>query len=164
MTFTFIHLEIIMKTKFILSAALFSFLFATIFSSCSKSSSSPSNNGLSSLNGTWQTTVWGGANDTAKATINSSSATGSLVYLSTGAQATQFSVGDMIYSNIKATGNNSFSCTGTYRYTAASGATNGTVGTTSAVITLQNNTTMYVHYSKDAASGITPPDYYWYKQ
>lgn len=154
-----------MKTKHFFQSTLVLVLFVIVFGSCKKSSSEP-DNGLSALNGTWQTTVWGGANDTARAAISSSSAAGTLSYLGASAKAdSKFSVSDVIYSDIEANGDGTFTCTGTYRYTGTSGSANSLVSTTQATLTLQNgNTTLFAHYTKDAVSGITPPDYYWYKQ
>jgi hypothetical protein len=75
--------------------------------------------------------------------------------------ATNFSVNEVIFSNITSIGNGTYSALGEYRY----GVGSQTVGHANATMTLQNNnTTLYVHYAEDPTSGITPPDYYWQKQ
>jgi hypothetical protein len=85
-----------------------------------------------------------------------------MTYLNAGAiTATNFSVNEVIFSNITSSGNGTYSALGEYRY----GTGSQTVGHANATMTLQNNsTTLYVHYAKDPASGITPPNYYWQKQ
>jgi len=129
-------------------------------SSCSKSSSKP--NTTASINGSWVTSVWGGANDTAIISISTSAGTGTMTYLNQSAiTATAFSVNEVIFSNIASTGSGTYSAIGEYRY----GTGSQTVGHANAILTLQNNnTTLYVHYAEDPSSGITPPDYYWQKQ
>ena len=150
-----------MKTNYFRLAMMLPVFFAILFCSCKKGSSGNINNNLATLSGNWQTTVWGGANDTARSAITASG-TGTLTYLNAGAMTSGFSVNDVIFSSITSTGSGTYSCTGSYRY-AASGVS--TLGTTKATITLQsNNQVMYVHYSEDASTGITPPDYYWNRQ
>jgi len=150
-----------MKTKYVRNAIICSLLFGMVLLSCSKKSSGSSDN-TSSASGNWMTTVWGGANDTAKISISGS--TGTLTYLSSGALSTRFSVNDVILTNIASSGNGTYTADAIYRYTATSGA-NSTVGHTTAVLTLQNsNTVFFAHYAKDASTGLTPPDYYWTKQ
>jgi hypothetical protein len=129
---------------------------------CKKSDSSTPGN-LTSINGTWQTTVWGGSSDTANVTISSSTATGLMSFISTdAATVTNFSVGDSIFSNIKATGGTTFSMRGMYRYKDNNSVWQ--VGHANGTLTLENSTTLLAHYSTDASTGITPPDYYWSKQ
>ncbi len=150
-----------MKKNYFGSAIMLAVFCMLLFCGCKKSNSGNQGGNLSTLSGNWQTTVWGGANDTARVVI-SASGTGTLTYLNTGAAATNFSVNDVIFSTITSTGNGTYSCTGAYRYTVSG---NSMLGSTSATITLQNNNqVMYVHYAADASTGITPPDYYWNRQ
>ncbi|HVM87273.1 MAG TPA: hypothetical protein VMT76_03730 [Puia sp.] len=145
-----------MRTVFCSTVVLLLFFS---FNACKKSSSTTTNN-LSSINGSWQTTVWGGSNDTAIVNISASSANGTITYLSSGAKsASSFSTGDVIFTNISSTGNSTFSLVGIYRY----GSNNSQMGHANGTLTLQNSTTLLVHYSADPNTGITPPDYYWYK-
>ena len=156
-----------MKVKFLPQAIAGCLFFLMIFCSCKKSDSNNNTNtgnNLAGLTGSWQTTVWGGANDTARMNIISSG-TGTLTYLNAGAMTTMFSVNDVIYSNIVSTGTNTYSATAHYRYTATGGTPNGTTATTTTTFALQNSgTTLYVHPAADAGTGVTPPEYYWYKQ
>ena len=149
-----------MKTIYLRSIILSPLLCIIIFCSCKKSSSGSSGDDLSGLSGNWQTTVWGGPNDTARSLI-SNSGTGTLTYLSSGAMTTNFSVNEVIFTGITSTGTGVYSCTGSYRYTLGG---NSMLGSTKAIINLQNNNSVFfVHYAEDASTGITPPDYYWYK-
>ena len=150
-----------MKTNYFRSAMILPFFCMILFCSCKKGSSGNQGGNLATLSGNWQATVWGGANDTARATI-SASGTGTLTYLNAGAKTTNFSVNDVIFSAITSLGNGTYSCLGAYRYTVAG---NSMLESTKATITLQNNNqVMYVHYAEDASTGITPPDYYWNRQ
>jgi hypothetical protein len=137
-------------------------LLVAAFGHCKKSDS-PAPGNLSSVNGTWQTTVWGGSSDTAAVTISSSTATGLMSFISSGAAAlTNFSVGDSIFSNIMATGTTTFSMRGMYRFKDNNSVWQ--VGHANGTLTLENSSTLLAHYSTDAGTGITPPDYYWTKQ
>jgi hypothetical protein len=145
--------SIFLRNCFFLSVC---FIYAA---SCSKSSASKNNS--SSINGAWQTSVWGGANDTADITISTAAGTGTMIYLSAGATATGFSVNEMIFANIASSANGTFTAVGEYRY----GQGGQNVGHANATLTLQsNNTVLYVHYVEDAGTGITPPDYYWQRK
>ncbi len=154
-----------MKSRFLSCFVVSGFILLIIFSSCKKSNSNNSNsgNGLSALSGSWQTTVWGGPNDTARITI-STAGTGTFTYLNAGALTTKFAVNDVVYSNITASSTNTCNCKATYRYTGTS-SFNSQVGTTTDTLTLQSGgTILYAHSAQDASTGITPPDYYWTKQ
>ena len=150
-----------MKANYFRSTMILPFFCMILFFGCKKGSSGSQGGNLSTLTGNWQTTVWGGANDTARATI-SASGTGTLIYLNAGAKTTGFSVNDVIFSAITSSGNGVYSCIGSYRYTVSG---NSMLESTKATITLQsNNQVIYVHYSEDVSTGITPPDYYWNRQ
>ncbi len=149
-----------MKTKYAKHAITYTILIGMALISCSKKSSDTAATG--SISGNWVTSVWGGANDTAK--MNISGSTGTLTYLNAGAMTTGFSANDAIFSNITSTGSGTYTANAIYRYNAGGGG-NSTVGHTTAILVLQNNNTvLYAHYATDASSGITPPDYYWTKQ
>jgi hypothetical protein len=148
-----------MKTIICFRNCVLLLVYLIYASSCSKSSSKP--NTGASINGSWVTSVWGGANDTAIISISTSAGTGIMTYLNASAiTATNFSVNDVIFSNITSAGNGSYAAVGEYRY----GMGSQTVGHANATLTLQNNNaTLYVHYAEDPNSNITPPDYYWQK-
>jgi hypothetical protein len=136
-------------------------LIAAAFTQCKKSDGSSGS--LASINGNWQTTVWGGSNDTADIAISSSAATGTMTYITPAAGVTtNFSAGDVIFGTIKPTSSTTYTMTGTYKYKDGSGTWQ--VGHASGTLTLQNSTTLLAHYSTDASTGITPPDYYWSKE
>ena len=109
------------------------------------------------ISGTWQTTAWGQESGNIMGfVINPSGTIGNITQL--GTQPYGFSVGDVIYTSITSTGTGTYSSTGSYHW----GTNNSVVGHASCVLTLQsNNTVLYVHYAQDAATGITPPDYYY---
>ena len=147
-----------MKTKTLISRTCIALVIVATALSCKKSDNRISNSGT--LAGTWETTVWGGTSgDIMAFAINSGGTAGNITKL--GTPAFGFTVGDVIYTSIASTGTGTYSSTGTYRY----GPNNSLIGHTSATLTLQdNNTILYAHYVQDAATGITPPDYFYQKQ
>jgi hypothetical protein len=147
-----------MKTKTLISRSFIALvILATVFS-CKKSSDQKNSSGT--ITGTWETTIWGGVNGNVMVfVINSGGTTGNITQL--GIQPSGFSVGDVLYTSIASTGSGTYSSTGSYHW----GTNNSVVGHASAILTLQNNNTvLYVHYAQDAATGITPPDYYYQRQ
>jgi hypothetical protein len=145
-----------MKTKTFLKSILAAVLIMA-FISCKKSDATTQSS--STIEGTWETTSWGGqSGNIMKFVINSGGTTGNISQL--GVQPSGFSVGDVLYASISSTGSGTYSSTGSYHW----GTNNSVVGHASCIITLQNNTTLYVHYAQDPATGITPPDYYYQKQ
>jgi hypothetical protein len=145
-----------MKTK-TLFKSIFAAMLIMAFISCKKSDTAKQ---AGTIAGTWGTTIWGGSNgDIMNFVINSAGTTGNITQL--GTPTFGFSVGDVIYASIAATGTGTYSSTGTYHY----GPNGQSMGQASATLTLQNNNTvLYVHYAQDASTGITPPDYYYQKQ
>jgi hypothetical protein len=138
---------------------LFFFLFVTMICACKKSTTTATNNDLTPINGQWQTTVFGGPNDTLNLAISSTTAKGIISYINPGAiAASGFAVNDVLFSNITATSSTTFTAIGTFKYNG-----NTTTGHANATLTLNNPTVLFVHYSLDTISGITPPDYYYYK-
>ena len=146
-----------MKTKTFLTSILAAILLMA-FISCKKSDAAKQSSGT--IAGTWETTSWGGqSGNIMKFVINTGGTTGNISEL--GIQPSGFSVGDVLYASISSTGSGTYSSTGSYHW----GTNNSVVGHASCIITLQNNNTvLYVHYAQDAATGITPPDYYYQKQ
>jgi len=144
-----------MKPIIYLKSCLLILACALMVISCSKSKTTTS----ASINGSWVTASWGGANDTAIILISTAAGTGTMTHLSPGAiAATAFSVNEVIFSNISSSSNGTYTALGEYRY----GIGSQTIGHATATMALQNNNSvLYVHYAKDPASGITPPDYYW---
>ncbi len=148
-----------MKNKTLFSISLLSIVLIIVSVSCKKSSDTGGNN-LTDLNGLWQTTVFGGANDTLILAINPTTANGTITYINTNAAAaSKFAVNDILFSSIESLGNASYTTTGTYRY----GNGNASIGHASATMKMNSSTVLFVHYSTDQATGITPPDYYYYK-
>ena len=137
-----------------------SFVFIACFvvlAACTKSSATKT----ATINGNWLTPTWGAAGDTAIISISTTAGIGTIIGLNTqAATATGFSLNEVIFSAIMATSNGTYTAVGEFRY----GTGNQTVGHANCSMALQNNNTvLYVHYSKDPTSGITPPDYYWQK-
>lgn len=99
-----------MKTSIFFGNCFFLSICFIYAASCSKSSASKNNS--ASINGAWQTSVWGGANDTADITISTAAGTGTMNYLSAGATATGFSVNEMIFANIASSANGTFTAVG----------------------------------------------------
>ncbi len=145
-----------MKTKTFFKSILAAILIMA-FISCKKSDTKTQ---TGTIAGTWKTTVWGGqSGNIMEFVINSSGTTGNITQL--GIQPSGFSVGDVLYASIASSGSGTYNSTGSYHW----GTNNSVVGHASCVLTLQsNNTVLYVHYAQDAATGITPPDYYYQKQ
>lgn len=145
-----------MKTKTFFKSILAAILIMA-FISCKKSDTKTQ---AGTIAGTWETTAWGQqSGNIMKFVINSGGTMGNITEL--GTQPYGFSVGDVIYTSIASTGTGTYSSIGTYRY----GTNNSLIGHTSATLTLQNNNTvLYAHYTQDAGTGITPPDYYYQKQ
>ena len=139
--------------KYILIPALIIMVF-----SCKKSDTAKQS--VTTIAGTWETTSWGQQSGNIMVfVINTGGTTGNITQL--GIQPSGFSVGDVLYTSITSTGSGTYSSTGSYHF----GTNNSVVGHASAILTLQNNNTvLYAHYAQDAATGITPPDYYYQRQ
>jgi hypothetical protein len=137
---------------------LFYCLTAIALISCGKDDTAPANP-LAALNGNWANNSWGGTSgNQIVIAINQNAATGSIVSL--GSQTYNFSVGEVIFSNITRNSANSslFNCNAIFKY----GPGNTQTANTTATITLQNNQQILVQYT--AAAGIQPPDYTYTKQ
>lgn len=141
-----------MKTKILFKTILAAILIIA-FISCKKSNTAQP----ATLTGTWSASNWGGiSGNICTFTVNSSDTTGIITQL--GSQPFNFSVGDRIYYNITASGTGAYNATGKYTY----GNGNINVGAAAATLTLQNNNKLlFVQYSQDPATGITPPSYYF---
>jgi hypothetical protein len=125
---------------------------------CSKDDTSPANP-LAPLNGNWINNNWGGtAGNQIVININQNAASGSIV--SIGSQSYNFSVGEVIFSNISKNSTNPsrFDCNAIFKY----GPSNTQIANTTATITLQNSQEILISYT--AFAGIQPPDYMYTKQ
>jgi len=148
-----------MKNKTIFSVSLLSIVLLIALFSCKKSDETVDND-LTGLNGLWRTTVFGGENDTLIVSINTTTANGVITYINKKAVAdSKFAVNDILFTGIKSSGNSSYTATGTYRY----GSGNANIGHTSATLKMNSSNILFVHYSADMSTGISPPDYYYYK-
>jgi hypothetical protein len=115
-------------------------------------------NPLSTLNGNWKNTLWGGVgNNEIVVKIDQTTKTG--VIQSIGAKTFNFAPNETIFSNITATGDKTiFNCNAIFKY----GNNNQSIANTTATITLQNsNAQILVRYA--VAQGIQPPDYVYTK-
>ena len=146
-----------MKIKKLISIYFVFMACFVLLTACTKSSATKT----TTINGNWLTPTWGAAGDTAIINISTTAGTGTIISLnSRAASATGFSLNEVIFSTITAASNGTYTAVGEFRY----GAGNQTVGHANCTMALQsNNTVLYVHYSQDPNSGITPPDYYWQK-
>jgi len=142
------------KTSFI---AILAAILVMAFISCSKKSNTAQ---PATLTGTWSASNWGGiSGNICTFTVSSSDTAGIITQL--GGQPFNFSIGDHIYNNITASGTDTYNATGKYTY----GNGNINVGAAAATLTLQNsNKLLFVQYSQDPATGITPPSYYFNRQ
>lgn len=148
-----------MKTKNIFSISLLAIVLLIASVSCKKSSDIVDKK-VDGLNGLWRTTVFGGENDTLIVSINTTAANGTITYINKKAvEDTKFAVNDILFTSIKSTGNSTYTATGAYSY----GPGSSNIGHTSANFKMTGSTVLFVQYSPDQATGISPPDYYYYK-
>jgi len=147
-----------MKKNFFLISLLSVILFM-VSVSCKKSDDTVDNN-LTGLDGLWRTTVFGGVNDTLILSINTTTANGVITYINKKAVAdTKFAVNDILFTGIKSSGNSAYTATGTYSY----GVGSANIGHTSSTLKMNSSTILFIQYSPDKVTGISPPDYYYYK-
>jgi hypothetical protein len=129
------------------------------FTACKKRSSpAPAANPLSTINASWQNTVWGGvSNNPIVIKIDQNTKNG--IVQSIGSQTFNFAAGETILSSITATATTTlFNCNAIFKY----GGGNQTVANTTATITVQSNgQQILIHYAP--AAEIQPPDYVYTK-
>lgn len=144
-----------MKTK-ILFKTILAAILVTAFISCKKSATPQP----ATLTGTWSNNIWYNVSgNICTFSVAPNATTGIITQL--GSQPFNFSVGDQLFSNITAAGTGAYHAMGKYTY----GAGNAQVGSTVATLTLQNNNKqLYVQYSPDDSTGITPPNYIYKRQ
>ena len=134
-----------MKTK-ILFKSILAALLIMAFISCKKSDAAKQSGTLS---GTWTTTNWGGVNgDVCTWTVSSDATTGTIKQL--GSQTFNFSVGDQLFSDIKASSTGTYSATGKYTY----GVNNAQSSTRPCTLTLSNNNNTLVADYPPITSGV----------
>ena len=148
-----------MKNKSFFLISLLSIVLLVLSFSCKKSDDKADND-LTSLNGLWRTTVFGGDYDTLIVSINTTTANGIITYINKKAVAdTKFAVNDILFTDIKSSGNSLYTATGTYSY----GVGSAKIGHTGATLKMNSSTILFIEYSPDQSTGINPPDYYYYK-
>lgn len=148
-----------MKNKTIFSVSLLSIVLLIASFSCKKSDDTVDSD-ITGLDGLWRTTVFGGVNDTLILSINTTNANGTINYINKKAVAdTKFAVNDILFTGIKSTGNSAYTATGTYSY----GVGSANIGHTNATLKMNSSTILFIQYSPDKVTGISPPDYYYYK-
>lgn len=145
-----------MKTKYF-SNGILAFLFISSLLSCKKAevTHAPAN-----LVGNWSTNIWYGVSgDICTFSVSSNANTGVITQL--GSQPFNFSVGDILFSNITNVAPGSYTALGKYTF----GTNNLVVGSTAASLTLQsNNTQLLVQYSEDPVTHYTPRTYIFVRQ
>ena len=108
--------------------------------SCSKKSTPAPSTDISVLATNWSTNQWGGVvGDMLIFTIDKMTSTGTVDAISGSGYG--FTTGTVIYSNIKANGDGTFSCSGSYNPSGTAG-----FSTRSATMSLQNNNTQLTVY------------------
>lgn len=145
-----------MKKSFF-SAALLIIAFIVIGGTACKKSSGNSGS-ITAIAGTWYVTQWGGYTDTVTMVISTinKSAIMATIPLAT-AQGTNWFAGDTIFTNIVPISGGTYSCTGRYE------DLNNAYYTKAVLSFTNNNTVLTANYSTDPNTGITPPQYIWYK-
>ena len=134
-----------MKTK-ILFKSILAALLIMVFISCKKSDTAKQSG---TLNGTWSTYNWSGVNGNVCTWVVSSDATtGTITQL--GSQKANFSVGDLLFTNIRSAGTSSYSAIGKYTY----GVNNAQSSTRPCTLNLSNNNTTLVADYPPITSGV----------
>jgi flagellar basal body L-ring protein FlgH len=131
-------MDIVFKATFLIMIAV------ALLSVCGKSDTpkpaTTATNNISLVAGDWVTTQWGGVtNDILVFTVSSTSYNAKVANLYGSSHG--FATGDVIYSNIKANSDGTYSCNASY---SANGS--GTLSTRAATMSLQNNNTQLTVY------------------
>jgi hypothetical protein len=145
--------------KTIYKTSILVLLVLVTLSSCSKKATPTpaASAGISLLAGNWETTQWGGiSGDILIFTVDKTTAQGTVDGIS--GQTFGFSTGTIIFSDIKANTDGTFSCSGAYTQLVT-----GAMATRSATMSLQNNNTqLTVNYP--AINSSYPAITYVYQQ
>lgn len=142
--------------KTIYKTSILMLLAIVTLSSCSKKSTPAPSTDISVLATTWSTDYWGNVQgDVLTFSVDKSTAVATVTSVSGNGYG--FAAGNVIYSNIKANGDGTFSCSGSYSPTGSG------FSTRSATMSLQNsNTQLTVYYP--AINSSYPAITYIYQQ
>jgi hypothetical protein len=145
-----------MKKNFF-SATLFILAFIVAGTvSCKKSSGN--SDSITAIAGTWYVTEWGGYSDTVTMIISTTNKSAIMATIPLAAsQGTNWFSGDSVFANIVTVSGGTYNCMGRYEDL-------NVAYYTKAVLSFTNdNTILTATYSTDPNTGITPPQYVWYK-